>query len=92
MASEATKMATSGNMHMDTKVFEVTEFNSEVILDPKGYLEATRASKAMKVTFRSNMHMDFRIIRVAGFESKAIFIALLLATLYGHCPLVSAMA
>ena len=30
MASEATKMATRGNMHMDTKVIEVLDFNSEV--------------------------------------------------------------
>ena len=28
MASEATKMTTYGNMHMDTRVIEVTEFNS----------------------------------------------------------------
>ena len=30
MASEATKMAVRGNMHMDARVVEVTEFNSEV--------------------------------------------------------------
>ena len=44
MASEATKMATRGNMHMDTRVIEVTEFNSEVSIDLRGHLEATRAS------------------------------------------------
>ena len=34
------------------------------------------------------MDMDSRVIEVAGFKSEAIFIALLLARLYGHCPLV----
>ena len=29
MASEATKMAVRGNMHIDTRVVEVTEFNSK---------------------------------------------------------------
>ena len=48
MASEATKIATRGNMHMDTRVIEVTEFNSEVSLDLRGHLEATRASEAIK--------------------------------------------
>ena len=30
MALKATKMALRGNLHMDTRVIEVTEFNSEV--------------------------------------------------------------
>ena len=30
MASEATKMAIRGNMHMDTRVIEVADFKSEV--------------------------------------------------------------
>ena len=30
MASEATKMLIRANMHMDIRVMEVTEFNSEV--------------------------------------------------------------
>ena len=30
MASEATSMAVIGNMHMDVRVIEVTELNSEV--------------------------------------------------------------
>ena len=30
MASEATKMAVRGNMHIDTRVIEVTDFKSEV--------------------------------------------------------------
>ena len=30
MASEATKMADTGNMYMDTRVFEVPDFNSDV--------------------------------------------------------------
>ena len=29
MASEATKMASRGNLHMDYKVIEVPDFNSE---------------------------------------------------------------
>ena len=44
MASEATKMAVRGNMHMDTRVVEVTKFNSEVRCDLQGRLEATVAS------------------------------------------------
>ena len=67
MASEATKMATRGNMHMDTRVIKVTEFNSEVSLDLRGHLEATRAWEAMKVAFRSNMHMDSRVMEAGGF-------------------------
>ena len=43
MASEATKMAVRGNMHMGTKVVEVTEFNSEVRCDLRGCLEAVMA-------------------------------------------------
>ena len=30
MASEATKMAVRGNMHIDTRVIEVADFKSEV--------------------------------------------------------------
>ena len=81
MASEATKMATRGHMHMDARVIEVTEFNSKVSLDLRGHLEATRASEAMKVAFKSNMHMDSRVIGVAGSKSEAIFIAQLLISL-----------
>ena len=33
MASEATKMAVRGNMHMDTMVIEVADFRSEVKFD-----------------------------------------------------------
>ena len=50
-------------MHMDTRVIEVTEFDSEVSLDLKGHLEAT---EAMKVAFRNNMHMDSRVNEVTG--------------------------
>ena len=69
-------MAFRSNMHMNSKVIEVTEFNYEVTLDLKGHLEATRASEAMKVAFRSSMHMDSRVIEVDGFKSEAIFNAL----------------
>ena len=47
MASEATKMAVRGNMHMDARVVEVTEFNSEV--------EATRGL-FHKISFRGEPH------------------------------------
>ena len=33
MASEATKLAIRGNMHMDTRVIEVADFKSEVKFD-----------------------------------------------------------
>ena len=33
MASEATKMAVRGNMHVDTRVIEDHDFNSEVKFD-----------------------------------------------------------
>ena len=81
MASKATKMSTRGNMLIDTRAIEVTEFNTEVSLDLRGHLEATRASEAMKVAFRSNTHIDSRVIEVAGFKTEAIFFAISLATL-----------
>ena len=43
MASEATKMAVRGIMHMDTFVVEVTEFNSEVRGELRGCFEAAMA-------------------------------------------------
>ena len=52
-------------------------------------MEATKASEAMKVALRSNMYMDSRAIEVASFKSEVIFIALMPADLWGHCPLVS---
>ena len=58
MASEATKMAVRGNMHMDTRVFEVTEFNSEVIWDLRGRLEAALGGEAIKMAVRGKMHID----------------------------------
>ena len=33
MASEATKMAVRGNLHINTRVIEVTDFKSEVKFD-----------------------------------------------------------
>ena len=81
MAPEATKIAIRGNMHMDTRVIEVFEFNYEVCLDLRGHLEATRASEAIDVAFRSNMHMNSRVIEDAGFKSETIFMAPSLASL-----------
>ena len=70
MASEDTEMAVRGNMHMDTRVVEVTEFNSEVVCDLQGRLEAAMATEATKMAFRGNMHIDTRVIKVAGFKSE----------------------
>ena len=44
MASEATKTAVRGNVHMEIRVVEVTEFISEVRCDLRGHLEAAMAS------------------------------------------------
>ena len=44
MASEATKMAVIDNMHKHVRVFEVTEFNSEVRSDLRGYTIVSRSS------------------------------------------------
>ena len=44
MASEATKMAVIDNMHKHVRVFEVTEFNSEVRSDLQGYTIVSRSS------------------------------------------------
>ena len=43
MASEATKMAVRGNMHIDTRVIEVADFKYEVKFDLRGCLEAVVA-------------------------------------------------
>ena len=37
MASQATKMAVIGNMHMDTRVIKVADFKSEVIRPPRSF-------------------------------------------------------
>ena len=58
IALEATKMAVRGNIRMDTRVVEVTDFNSEVICDLPGHLEAAMASEATKMAVRGNIHMD----------------------------------
>ena len=72
MTSEATKMATRGNMHMDTRVIEVTEFNSEVSLDLRGHLEVAMASEATKMAVGCNMGMDTRVIKVTDVKSDVI--------------------
>ena len=55
-----------------TWVIEVTEFNSEVICDLRGRLEAAMASEATKMAVRGNMHMDTRVIKVPDFKSGVI--------------------
>ena len=70
MASEVTKMAVRGNMHMDTRVVEVTEFNFEVRCDLGGHLEAAMTSGAIKMADLGYMHIDTRVIKVADFKSE----------------------
>ena len=72
MASEATKMATRGNMHMDTRVIEVTEFNFEVSFNLRGHLEVAMASEATKMAVGCNMGMDTRVIKVTDVKSEVI--------------------
>ena len=66
MASKASKMPVRGNMQMDTRVVEVTKFNSEVGCDLQGRLEAT------EMAVRGNMHMDTRVVEVTEFNSEVI--------------------
>ena len=70
MASVATKMAVRGNMHMNTRIDQVIEFNSEVRYDLWGHLKAAIASDLIKMAVRGNMHTDTRVIKVSGFKSK----------------------
>ena len=70
MASEATKMAIRGNMHMYIMVFEVTELNSEVISELQGHLETGVASEAKTINVKGDMHMDFGVFEVTEFKSK----------------------
>ena len=55
-------MAVRGNMHIDTKVVEVTEFNSEVRCDLRGRLEAAMALEATGMAVRGNIHMDISVV------------------------------
>ena len=55
---------------MDTRVVEVTEFNSEVICDLRGHFEAAMASEGIKMAVVGNMHIYTRAIKVAGFKSE----------------------
>ena len=63
-------MAVGGNMHTDTRVVEVTEFNAEVRCDLRGHLEAAMASGATKMAVRGNMHMDTKVVEVTEFNSE----------------------
>ena len=76
MASEATKMAIRGNMHMDTRVIEVADFKSEVKFDLWGYwghLEAAMASGDVKMAVLGNIHMYIRVIEVSDFKYDVKF-------------------
>ena len=67
------KEAFGGQKSMVTQVIEVTEFNSEVISDLRGHLEAAMASEVTKMALRCNMHMDARVIEVADCKSEFKF-------------------
>ena len=53
---------------MGTLVIEVTEFNFEVSLNLRGFLEATMASEATNMAVRGNMHMNIRVFEVSDFN------------------------
>ena len=55
---------------MDTRVVEVTGFNSEVRCDLHGRLEAATASEAIAMAVRGNIHMNTRVDQVIEFNSK----------------------
>ena len=55
-------MAVRSNTHMDTRVVEVTDLNSEVRCDLRGCLEAATVSEATKMAVRGNMYMDTRLV------------------------------
>ena len=61
MASEATKMAVKGNMHMDIRVLEVAD------------LEAAISSKTTKMVVIGDMHIDTKVIEVTDFKSEVKF-------------------
>ena len=65
-------MAVGGNMHTDTRVVEVTEFNAEVRCDLRGRLDAAMASEATKMAVRGNMHRDTKVIKVADVKSEVM--------------------
>ena len=69
-------MAIRGNMHMDTRVIEVTDFKSEVKYDLWGYwghLEATMASETVKTAVLGNIHIYMKVIEVSDFKSDVKF-------------------
>ena len=63
-------MAVRDNMNMDTRVVEVTGFNSEVRCDLRGCLEAATASEAIEMAVRGNMHMNTRVDQLIEFNSE----------------------
>ena len=62
-----------GQISTDIWVIKITEFNSEVRCDLRGYLEAIMTSGATKMAIRGNMHMDTRVIEVTDFKSQVKF-------------------
>ena len=92
MASEATKMAIRGNMHMDTRVIEVADFKSEVKFDLwgyRGYLVADMASGDVKMAVLGNIHMYIRVIEISDFWFQIWCQILTFEFITMHfCPLV----
>ena len=63
-------MAVTNNIHIDIRVIEVIDLNSEVKSDLRGHMEALIASRAMKNAFPGNMNMDFFVIEVTDLNSE----------------------
>ena len=58
-------MAIRGNMHMDTRVIQVTDFKSEVkfdLWDYWGHLKAAMASGVVKMAVLGDIQMYKRVI------------------------------
>ena len=73
MASEATKMAVRGNIHMDKREIQVTELDSEFKSDLRRCLEGSMSTEAMKKAIRFKMHINLRVIEVKEFKSEVKF-------------------
>ena len=71
MTSEASKIVVRCNMHRETKVIEVTDFESEVKFGIWGQWGCLEASEATKITdMKGNMHMVTRVIEAENVNSE----------------------
>ena len=71
MTSQATKIAVIVNMHMDTRVFYVVDFDSEVIFEMWSHWGCLETTIAMIYPVRRNM--DNRGIEAADLKGEANF-------------------